>query len=339
MSEIVPAGWWHQTALPEILARDSFADLDEWADKLRFMADRLEAIGGNGFEYEAASRVLDKRRGDLLLEPPNTRVNGSLRVSAMTESRWRMIARHWDDVIYPHLVKAKRREQVTQAQCLRLTREHTPAAPDIDLPDAESGDERIRLLHGDFRDRLRELEPGSVDLIVTDPPYPKDDLPLWRDLGKVAADLLGARGLLFAWTGQIFLPAVIEMLSESLAYGWTFSLQLPGSGSRIMGRHIVQAWKPVLAFSTGTWPSGEWGDDLLLSPERQKDDYAWQQHAAPAQRLIDRYSAPDGLVVDPFLGVGSFGCAARDTGRRFVGVELDAGRFRKAEQNIIGAKA
>jgi hypothetical protein len=41
--------------------------------------------------------------------------------------------------------------------------------------------------HGDFRDVLSDLEPGSVDAIVTDPPYTADALPLWSDLGAFAA--------------------------------------------------------------------------------------------------------------------------------------------------------
>lgn len=218
-----------------------------------------------------------------------------------------------------------------------IAREHTPAAPDASIPDSDDG--RVALLHGDFRERLLELEAGSVDLIITDPPYPKEDLPLYSDLGAIAAKLLGPRGILFVWTGQIFLPEVIDRLREELTYGWTFCLQMTsGGGSRIFGRHIIQAWKPVLAFTTGTWPSGEWGDDLLVSPVAEKDHYEWQQTTAPARRLIERYSAPNGLVVDPFLGVGSFGVAAVAAGRRFVGVELDAGRYATARDRIEAAR-
>jgi len=77
----------------------------------------------------------------------------------------------------------------------------------------------------------------------------------------------------------------------------------------------------------GTWPSGGWGDDVLVSPSREKARYEWEQNAAPARRLIERFSAKGALVVDPFLGVGSFGVAAQQTGRPFIGVELDPERF------------
>jgi hypothetical protein len=62
--------------------------------------------------------------------------------------------------------------------------------------------------------------------------------------------------VLLGWRGQIFVPDVVASLSEHLSYGWTFTM-LPGTNGRIMGRHITQAWKPVLACSR--WLSGEWG--------------------------------------------------------------------------------
>ncbi|RLB68531.1 MAG: hypothetical protein DRH08_00660 [Deltaproteobacteria bacterium] len=200
--------------------------------------------------------------------------------------------------------------------------------------DTTKGD--ISVLHGDFRDRLYDLPDGSVDLIITDPPYPEEFMPLWTDLAEQAARLLGPRGILFAWSGKIFLPEVMNRLGSYLTYGWVFKLDLPGANSRIMGRHLRQTWKPVLAYTTGTWPSNEWGDDALLSPQKSKDDYEWEQHPDPATELIRRYSPEGGLIVDPFLGVGTFGEAARDLGRRFIGVELDAGRAVTATERIFG---
>lgn len=221
---------------------------------------------------------------------------------------------------------------------LKRAKEQTPVLGSTTMA-ADYEAEGVRILHGDFRTRLLEVPAGTVDLILTDPPYPKDDLPLWSDLAQIASELLTPRGLLIAWSGQLFLPQVIEMLSEHLTYGWTFALMLPGSGSRIMGRHMIQAWKPVVAFSTGTWPSGEWADDVLISADREKELYEWQQNAIPAQRLIERFTAPNAVVLDPFLGVGSFGVAAKTTGRRFIGVELDEKRFATAVQRIEGDHA
>ena len=248
-----------------------------------------------------------------------------------------------DDLAARSEAATKVDKELTRSELLRqaqaAAREDTAADPgaivaDPDLADWSSADGRLSLLAGEFQERLNGLPDGSVDLIVTDPPYPNEDLPLWSDLAKTAKRLLGPRGVLFAWSGQIHLPEVMGRLSEHLQYGWVFALHLPGVNARIMGRHIIQQWKPVLAYSPGAWPSGKWGDDFLISPEVQKGVHRWQQHGEPARRLIERYSPKSGLVLDPFTGTGTFGWAAREAGRRFVGCEADSTRLSQAAKRL-----
>jgi hypothetical protein len=345
--EPVPPGWWDQYAKPLIDVGD-----DDWLDeaerRVRAIVELLDvaAHGADMAQLRAVWRCIERRRGERLLDqshygagrrPAEEMVHAGAPFTR-TQLKWRAIAAHWDALIYPYLVEQTASEnpnpaRLTQAIVLAKIREDTPAAPDATLPDYE-GEDGLALLHGDFRDRLRELGNGTVDLIITDPPYPADALSLWSDLAKEAARLLGPRGLLFAWAGQIFLPEVLARLGEHLTYGWTFAFVMNPGGSRIFGRHVVQVWKPVVAFSTGTWPSGEWSSDVLYSPEPEKDEYAWQQTVVPARYVIEHFAPGNGLVVDPFLGAGTFGVAARNAGRRFVGVELDAARFALAERRI-----
>lgn len=225
----------------------------------------------------------------------------------------------------------------SRRRVLRQIAEVKPVEAPVEMDPLKGESWELRV--GDFRELLSDVPEQSVDMIVTDPPYPKDDLPLYSDLGELARRILKPRGVLFVWTGQIFLPEVIERLGEHMTYGWTFDLALPGSNSRIMGRHIIQTWKPVLAYSTGTWPSGEWGDDALVSPERAKTTFEWEQSAAPAIKLIERYTPPNALIVDPFTGAGSFGVAATSCGRRFLGVELDPQRADKAADRLNSSRA
>lgn len=221
-------------------------------------------------------------------------------------------------------------------------RESTPAAEEpIEVAsDWTSPDGRTQLMVGDFRERLKEIPPGSVDLIVTDPPYPEEFLPLWSDLSFHAARVLGPRGILFGWSGQLYHLDVMNRLDAHLTYGWMWHLDMSsGSQSRVMGRHMIQVWKPILAFTNSTWPSGEWGKDSVVSPAREKTRYEWEQNAAPAQELIERYCPADGVVLDPFMGVGTFGWAAQQAGRRFIGVELDEGRFGESVLRLGGASS
>lgn len=221
------------------------------------------------------------------------------------------------------VARAKKRESAIASETV------TPTTRTTDWTEGN-----ITGLLGDFRERLADIPDGSVDLIVTDPPYPAEYLPLWTDLAAEASRLLGPRGILFAWSGKIALPEVMERLGGHLTYGWVFRLELPGSHSRIMGRHIRQTWKPILAYTTGTWPSNEWGEDMLTSPTREKTRYEWEQNAAPALELIERYSPEGGLIVDPFLGVGSFAVAAQQAKRRFIGCEIDVERLKESHDRV-----
>jgi 16S rRNA G966 N2-methylase RsmD len=196
-----------------------------------------------------------------------------------------------------------------------------------------------RLLAGDFRDRLNELPDGSVDLIVTDPPYPKEFLGLWDDLAKHAARVLKPQGVIVAMAGKIQWPDVMHRLGAHLQYGWVYCQPLPGSTTRVLARHVLQSWKPWLAYSNGPWPSGavDWHEDTLAASARTKSTFRWEQDGDPAEYLIEVLSPLGGTVLDPFTGSGAYGIAALSRGRQFIGVEMDDARFNGAAQRLADA--
>ena len=204
-----------------------------------------------------------------------------------------------------------------------------------EVPSDASGD-NWRLYHGAFQDRLAELPDGSVDLIVTDPPYPAEFMHLWPILSEHAARVLKPQGILVALTGAIMLPEVIASLGQRLSWGWMYIQPLPGANSRIMARHVLQSYKPWLAFSNGPWPSGavDWHPDTLDASSRAKDRYRWEQDPDPAKMLVDALSPKGGTVLDPYTGTGSYGIAALSLGRKFIGVEHDAQRFSGALERL-----
>lgn len=205
-------------------------------------------------------------------------------------------------------------------------------------PDAQG--DGWKMLHGDFYDRLTELPDGSVDLIVTDPPYPAEFLPLWSDLSEVAARILKPSGVLLAMSGKIHLDQVMQALGKHLQYGWVYAQPLPGSHTRILARRVLQAWKPWLAYSNGPWPSGqlEWNIDLLDGSSRHKARYRWEQDPDGCRLLIESLTQPGGVVVDPFTGTGAFGVAARAVDRTFIGVEMDGDRYQSIVERLGGAE-
>jgi site-specific DNA-methyltransferase (adenine-specific) len=55
------------------------------------------------------------------------------------------------------------------------------------------------------------------------------------------------------------------------------------------------------------------------------------------RRFIELYSYLDDLVLDPFLGSGSTAVAAVETGRRYVGYDIDEGYLRTARERVLAA--
>jgi len=50
--------------------------------------------------------------------------------------------------------------------------------------------------------------------------------------------------------------------------------------------------------------------------------------------MIDVSSRPGDLILDPFAGSGSTLIAARDAGRRAIGIEMDAGYCRRIANRL-----
>lgn len=194
-----------------------------------------------------------------------------------------------------------------------------------------------KLLLGDFRERLNDLPDESVNLVLTDPPYGEEFLPLWGVLGEHAERLLCSGGVLAARCGHLFLPNVLTALRDSgLQYGWTYAEPLPGANVRFLGRKVAVSWQPWVVFSKEAWPSGslEWHPDTLTESPRTKTRYVWEQKWDVAAELIATFAKSGHDVLDPFAGSGTFGVSALHVGCRWVGVEQDPVGHAQASQRL-----
>jgi 16S rRNA G966 N2-methylase RsmD len=335
--------------LPALL--DLIEDIDDigFADEFRARAAALEEYLARRAEDAApamaASRHIEARIGALLGPAINTGRagfnNGDARVTVINPTRrkeFRLLDRYRE--VWEADPGRPRRKILTAIDRYRRKRidDDARAVTELDADDA-TGD-GWAVLAGSFADRVKDIGDESVDLIITDPPYPTEALDRWADLAEHAARVLKPQAILVALSGQIVLPAVISRLSAHLAYGWTYMQPLPGSSSRILARHVGQTWKPWLAFSNGPWPSGriDWHPDTLDGAPMAKTLYHWQQSSGPAAQLIHFLAPENGLVLDPYAGTGTYGVAALETERRFVGIEADAARFAQAAERLGGVR-
>ena len=193
------------------------------------------------------------------------------------------------------------------------------AIPD-DLPD-----ERYRLIHGDVAQVWRDLESASIDVIITDPPYPQEYLALYGTLADVAQKVLKPGGSLLAMCGQSYLPEIMAAMGPYLRYHWTLAYMTPGGQSaQLWQRKVNTFWKPVLWYVKGDY-AGDWIGDVARSAVNDNDKrfHGWGQSESGMADLVERFTNPGDLILDPCCGAGTTGVAAITLGRGFVGIDVD----------------
>ncbi len=203
---------------------------------------------------------------------------------------------------------------------------------EIDTTNIELPSE-VQIKNTDFRES--DLVENSVDCIITDPPYPVEFIDLWSDLGSFANKVLKPSGFLVAYSGEINLPSVVERLSKHLSYYWTFCLYHEGKTQLIMPRNVICRWKPILIYQKPPFKKLETVvQDYVISKQPEKEEHEWQQSESGVKDLIEKFTKPGDIVVDPFSGSGTFSKVAHEMKRKAIGYEIDELAFKSSIKKI-----
>jgi hypothetical protein len=218
-------------------------------------------------------------------------------------------------------------------QTARIGREHRLANPPMMPLVTIIGGADLRV--GDMRDVLADIADCSVPLILTDPPYCKDDIPCYETLSRLAARILTDDGVLVAYAGSYYLPECMTALGSYLDYHIMLCLLHQHGGHGLNSRFVNQRFKPLLVYTKkGHNRRPRWMEDVIRGQGREKDDHEWQQGLGEAMWLIEKLTDPGELVVDPFLGSGTTAAAAVKLGRRFVGADINPGAVAVAKERL-----
>lgn len=218
--------------------------------------------------------------------------------------------------------------------------------------------EVIDLRHGRFQDFTIE----GVDQIVTDPPYNigfqgynsyADNLPDDEYIDMLSS-FQNMPVALIQYPEEMARWVVPALGPYDYCGAWCYNGNIPRRfrligywGCRPEYSRIKQPYKNptdkrvkklIENGSEGT-PLYEWWSDIQLVKNVSKEKTS---HPCPipvelAERIITLTTEAGDTVMDPFMGSGTVALACFNTGRNFVGCEIDEGYFREAQTRVSKA--
>ena len=211
---------------------------------------------------------------------------------------------------------------------------------------------RNKIIQGDCREILPCLPDESVDLLLTDPPY-----------GMRYRARAGSRPIVgdddLSWFGPFIREAYRVLKANTHAYLFcneyglaTFRTEMAAAGFKV---------KRLLVWVKDQHTAGDLGGDYanrteyllfghkgrrLLNGHRDANvlffKRAGRKRLHPTEKpedmlryFIEKSSVPGELVLDPFAGSGSTCRAAKETGRRYLGIEVDR-KYAEIARSLVG---
>lgn len=201
---------------------------------------------------------------------------------------------------------------------------------DSGLPTPYYDDGQITIYHGDCREILPLIELGSIDLVLTDPPY---GIRL-EEHGRTGIDysIIGDTDQsigIHALEAFSTLP-VIAFASPQKPWPGTWRQFLvwdkgPAVGG---GGDLETCWKfswELIQIARTAKLNGQRDGSVLrfwVNPQNSKDHPA-AKPVSLLRYLIDKTTTARALILDPFMGSGTTLRAAKDLGRRAIGIEIE----------------
>lgn len=196
-----------------------------------------------------------------------------------------------------------------------------------------------KVIHGNCIKIMQELPPGSVDIILTDPPYKNEDI---KGLGAFKGDY-------YKWLRNWLYWA------ERAASEYTIFFNGPTRLSRVIQecgepyriimwiKGVVKypwRWEPIFIYRHPTNGNSFslnrkiWSDTLPYQPLHSKQvDRKYQKPIKLMDHLI-RYIPKGMTVMDPFCGTGQTLIACKKAGLDYIGIDTDKEACKLAKKRL-----
>jgi site-specific DNA-methyltransferase (adenine-specific) len=215
------------------------------------------------------------------------------------------------------------------------------------------------IVEGDCIEVMRGMDAKSVDAVVTDPPYflPAAHYSVRRESFRSLSDL----SILEHFFANVFAECARVLKPTGFLYSFCDGQSFPvffATGYRHFKKLRPLIWDKQTSINGYGWRHQH---ELILFAEMENaprvptgDGDVLRHRAVPIkerahlaekpvdllERLLAKTTPTDGVVLDPFCGSGSTGCAAKALGLEFIGIERDAqyaqiARARIADWSVV----
>lgn len=221
----------------------------------------------------------------------------------------------------------------------------------------------IELYNGDCIEEVKKVKDGSVNLVLTDPPYNIARKNNFHTMGRAGIDFgEWDKGFdLFSYIAEI--PRVLHKDGSVIIFNdwknigeiarccednglvikdmirWEKSNPMPrNKDRRYITDYEVAVWcTNAKAKWTFNRQSETYDRPLYrgsLTPSSEKVGHTTQKPEYLMCELLTVHSNEGDLVLDMFMGSGTTGVACKKLNRRFIGIELDKVYFESAKNRI-----
>ena len=190
----------------------------------------------------------------------------------------------------------------------------------------------VELHLGDCLEYMKTMPAGSVDAVITDPPYGcgKADFDIYFPTEWYqSAKLIAPRICII--TGSIGLKDSVKLMGEDLV-------------DVIAARNLNALTRGPLGFSnwlacalSGTKPP-QMQNFFEFAVRGEMPDHPSPKPIEYMQKLVKRVTNLGDTIFDPFMGSGTTGVACVQLGRNFIGCEIDPKYFEIAKKRIAQAE-
>ena len=208
------------------------------------------------------------------------------------------------------------------------------------------------LLHGDCLEMMKDIPDGSVDMVLTDPPY---GMSFQSDYRKNKYDKIKGDSDL-NWLND-FVNEMHRVSKPNTAHYVFCSFHHIDKFKQAIERKFkiknILTWVKnntsmgdlkgdfapktefVIFFHKGRkLINGKRDSNVLEFKRTQNKLHPTQKPVDMLEFMIEKFSDESDIILDPFMGSGSTGIACLNTNRNFIGIELDETYFNLAKERI-----